>query len=292
MSQIPTIELKHNDQAVFFAYRTMEEVHKKLGGKPDVPHRHDYYTVILAKKACGRHIIDYVDYPLLSNMVFFVAPGQVHQVIIQGEPSGDILMFNDEFLAQNLIQSSFIHNLGLFSDLATTPPLQIAHDVFQHLLFLSAKIGEAFALEPSFKFDTIASYLKLLLIECNKFAVQPLQTDEQSLQSGRNIVGRFKQLLEDHFSRWHKVADYANEMHISSDYLNNVIKTTVGKTAKEFILHRLILESKRLGLHTELSNKEIAYQLGFDDPSHFSKFFKREEGSSFSDFRKLIAVSS
>jgi AraC-like DNA-binding protein len=98
-------------------------------------------------------------------------------------------------------------------------------------------------------------------------------------------VKNFKDLLEKHFIDWKKVGDYATELNLSSDYLNNVVKATIGKTAKELIQQRTVLEAKRLGLHTNLSTKEIAYQIGFDDPSHFSKFFKNVEGASFTDFR-------
>ncbi|NJO90517.1 MAG: AraC family transcriptional regulator [Chloroflexia bacterium] len=72
---------------------------------------------------------------------------------------------------------------------------------------------------------------------------------------------------------------------MSPDYLNSVIKSGVGKTAKELIQQRIILESKRYGLHTQLTTKEIAYKLGFEDPSHFSRFFKTSEGISFAQFR-------
>ena len=63
------------------------------------------------------------------------------------------------------------------------------------------------------------------------------------------------------------------------------MKSTIGKTAKEFIIQRIMLEAKRLGLHTNMSTKEIAYSLGYDDPSHFSKLFKKTESLAFSEFR-------
>jgi len=95
-------------------------------------------------------------------------------------------------------------------------------------------------------------------------------------------------LLEKNYSQWHQVNTYAMQLNITPDYLNNVIKSSIGKTAKELIVQRIIMEAKRLGLHTVLSLKEIAFALGFEDPSHFSKFYKNETGQPFSDFRATI----
>ena len=290
MSTIPSLELLHENKKVFFAYRTMEENHERLKDQPDVPHRHEYFTILLVKNACGKHIVDYQEFLMKPKTVFFVAPGQVHQVLINGFPKGDIILFNSKFLLQNYINDTFIRNLGLFSETDTTPPLHVGDETFEKLVQFSAKIGEGFKSDEEYKFDIIASYLKLFLIECNKYAVPPKVENLQTIQSGKLLLTNFKALLDEKFSYWHKVNMYAEALNITSDYLNNVVKTTTGKTAKEFILERLVLEAKRMGVHTDLSNKEIAYTVGFDDPSHFSKLFKKSEGVAFSDFRKSLEL--
>ena len=289
VQSIPTQQLMHNNEKVFFAFRTMSENYNRTGGKPDIPHKHDFYTVILVRKALGSHFIDFAEFKMNSQTVFFVSPGQVHQIVIESsDPEGDILMFNDEFLSQNYISEQFITNLGLFSCGTGTPPIDLPFIVFEKLSSLSLEIKEAFGVDSSFKFDSIAALLKLFLIECNKLAIHPKDENPQTIQSGRPIVSMFKELINKHYSQWHKVAEYATAMSISPDYLNNVIKSNLGKTAKEMIFQRIVLEAKRMGLHTGLTNKEISYHLGFDDPSHFSKFFKNETGELFSDFRTAL----
>lgn len=291
MQQIPTQELIHRNGKVFFAFRTMEENHERSGGKPDVPHRHDFYTIILVKDAQGKHFVDYVEYPIKPGTLFFVSPEQVHQVVVEGSvPSGDIIMFNPEFLIRYSISEDFIQNLGLFSCGIGTPPMEIPDPEKEKLITLSGEINQTFQKELPFKFETIAAYLQLFLIECNKFAVRSKDQNPQNLQSGRPLIKNFRELLDNHFHNWHKVIEYADALNITSDYLNNVLKSNLGKSAKEMIFDRIILESKRLGLHTELTSKEIAYRLGFDDPSHFSKFFKNETGEPFSDFRAALLL--
>lgn len=285
---IPSQQLMHNSQKVFFAFRTMEENHLRTNGQPDIPHKHEFYTILLVKNACGKHWIDYQEHPMKPGVIFLLSPGQVHQIISNIPPEGDIIMFNDEFLDRNFVSREFITNLGLFSCQTSTPPLELPDENFQRVLAISGEIKLTFEQETDFKFDAIAAYLKLLLIECNKFAVKGIDSNPQSVQSGRPILRNFRQLLETNFAQWHKVNEYAAELNITADYLNNVVKSNVGKTAKELIMDRIIIESKRLGLHTELSSKEIAYQLGYDDPSHFSKLFKNETGIPFSEFRQLL----
>lgn len=286
MQEIPTQELTHRNEKVFFAFRTMEENHERTGGKPDVPHRHDFYTIILVKNATGKHFVDYVEYQIKPNIIFFVNPEQVHQVVVEGDiPSGDIIMFNADFLMRYSIDEDFIFNLGLFSCGTGTPPLLIPDGGMNKLIALSNEISDAFTNDEPYKFEVIAAFVKLFLIECNKYAVPSQNLNPQNLQSGRPLIKNFRELLDNHYSDWHKVSDYANALNITSDYLNNVLKSNLGKTAKEMIFQRIILEAKRLGLHTELTSKEIAYRLGFDDPSHFSKFFKNETGESFSEFK-------
>lgn len=288
---IPSYELYHNGEKVSFAIRTMEEIHSKLGNIKDVPHRHDYYTILWAGKACGEHYIDYKQYNIRPNYIFFVNPNQVHQVITFGKPEGFVIMFTKDFLHQNYISEEFLSNLGLFSDTNDTPPLKITEDDTEQLKTIAYNIKNTFDTKGAFWKDKLSSYLKLFLIECNKYAPTPLEENPQLLQSSRQIIKEFKLLVETNFSNWHKVSDYARELNISADYLNSVIKNTIGKTAKEFIQNRLVLEAKRLGVHTTLNTKEIAFQIGFEDPSHFSKFFKKTEGLPFSNFRKSIEVN-
>jgi AraC-like DNA-binding protein len=285
---LPTYELRHNNQEVEFAIRSTKDVMAMFGDYTDKPHRHDYYTVLWSHNHAGKHIVDYREFELKPNDIFFVSPGQVHQVIHNENPDGTVILFTCDFLSKNYISESFITNLNLFSEIDSTPPIKISDQSAVLMKDLIDKMRLAILTDDQFKNDTIGAYLKLFLIECNKYAHIAKSENPQTIQSGKVILKNFKDLLEINFSLWMKVSDYSGELNISSDYLNEVIKTTTGKTAKELIQQRIVLEAKRLGLHTDLSSKEIAYRLGFSDPSHFSKFFKNCEGESFTNFRNAL----
>ena len=92
--------------------------------------------------------------------------------------------------------------------------------------------------------------------------------------------------LEKKFKEKKMVADYAAELFITPNYLNGIIKKITGFSAGYHIRQRVVLEAKRLGRYSDAGMKEIAYSLGFEDSSHFSKFFKAVAGMNFSDFKK------
>ncbi len=97
---------------------------------------------------------------------------------------------------------------------------------------------------------------------------------------------QFNRLLEAHFRHQHRTAFYAKEIGLSTGYLNEVLKKTSGKPAKTLILDRLFLEARRKASQRGVSLQEAAYDLGFHDPAHFSRFFKQQSGLTFLQFRQ------
>jgi AraC-like DNA-binding protein len=284
--KIYSLDLLYAGSPTSFVMRSMEEIEREQGGFVDDPHRHNFYSIIWSFKATGRHIIDFHEYAIEPGSVFFVSPWQVHQVITNPGATGLLILFTPEFLQQNSIREDFISNLRLFRDSDETPPLPLSESASQRLMVFADAMSQAFASADEMKFETIGAYLKLFLIDCNAQCSLFPDSNTQNIEVGRSLVQRFKGLVEKHFTEWHQVQDYARELNVSPGYLNDVISSAIHKPAKEYIQNRLILETKRLSLFTGKSIKEIGYQLGFDDPSHFSKFFKAFTGNSIVEFRE------
>mgnify|MGYP000356442481 FL=1 len=263
----------------------MGEIHDRAGGKVDVPHRHDYYTVILIKEAKGQHIIDYHSYDLAPLQVHFVSPGQVHQVVTPSRPKGSVFTFSRDFLVENNIPESFISNINLFRQFGETPPLGIDEITFERLSRILKEMQECLPLELHYRKRALGALLQLFLIYCNNSCLLDMtQLDEEN--SGVCMLRDFKKLVNENFQQWHKVAEYAPILHVSPKHLSHTIKQLTGKTAKEVIQDRLTLEAKRLLFHTDLSIKEIAFRVGFEAPLHFSSFFKKQAGQSPSQYRQ------
>ena len=270
---------------ISFGISRMEDIYVKRNGRVDEPHRHNYYTVLIVKQAKGQHKIDFNSYDLNQQQVFFVAPGQVHQVIEEEKSFGYAMTFSNQFLVENSIPLSFIESLNLFQNYGQSPPLTPAKEQFETIEGYADRIFNLFNRDNNMKSLSIGSFLKLLLIECNNIcSINPIESDVDT--SGDNLIRAFKKSVNKNYKKEHSTTFYANELHITPDHLNRTVKAKMGKTAKDYIQARIITEAKRLLYFTELTNKEIAYELGFNEPANFSAFFKKHTQLSPSHFKK------
>jgi len=104
-------------------------------------------------------------------------------------------------------------------------------------------------------------------------------------------IRQFEELINLHFIEKKEIKDYADMMNITPNYLNALCKTFLNKTASLLLQERLLVESQRLLTHTDLSIKEIVFQLGFNDTSYFTRFFKKLSSKTPIEFRKLFENS-
>ena len=278
-------EVYSEEGNVSFGIFRMEDIYLEQNGEPDEPHRHDYYTVLIVKKAKGVHKIDFNIYEFSNKQIFFVAPGQVHQVNTTEKPTGFAMTFSNQFLVKNSIPLSFIDNLNLFQNYGQSPPIMPNKQQFETIEHYANQIFELNISNANMRCLSISAFLKLLLIECNNVCcINPIEMDVDT--NGYNLIRAFKKAVEKDYKKEHSTTYYANILYVSPDHLNRTFKAKTGKTAKEYIQSRIITEAKRLLYFSNLTNKEIAYELGFSEPANFSAFFKRHTQSSPLHFKK------
>ncbi len=278
-------EVYSEEGNVSFGIFRMEDIYLEQNGEPDEPHRHDYYTVLIVKKAKGVHKIDFNIYEFSNKQIFFVAPGQVHQVNTTEKPTGFAMTFSNQFLVKNSIPLSFIDNLNLFQNYGQSPPIMPNKQQFETIEHYANQIFELNISNANMRCLSISAFLKLLLIECNNVCcINPIEMDVDT--TGYNLIRAFKKAVEKDYKKEHSTTYYANILYVSPDHLNRTFKAKTGKTAKEYIQSRIITEAKRLLYFSNSTNKEIAYELGFSEPANFSAFFKRHTQSSPLHFKK------
>lgn len=135
--------------------------------------------------------------------------------------------------------------------------------------------------------DMLQMMLKRLLILCTRIYKEQTQLtnfDRKQL----DIVREYNYLVEIHFKTKHKVSDYAEMLNKSPKTLSNVFKKYGEKSPLQIIQDRIVLESRRLLRYSDKTIKEITYEVGYEDIQTFSRFFKKIEGISPSDFKKTI----
>jgi AraC family transcriptional regulator, transcriptional activator of pobA len=286
--RIFSLDLQYKDMPVPFVIKKLDGIDNLALGTEVNPHRHNYYSIIWPLAGGGKHIIDFREYPISPDHIFFVSPWQVHQVTVTSSLKAYVILFTSEFLDKNSIRNDFVSNLRLFRNSDETPPLPLDEKMADKLRIFAESMISAFNNQADMYLEIIGAYLKLFLIECNGQCSLIPGSNLQNIEVSKTLVKSFKDLVERQYSSSHQVKDYAETLNVTPNYLNEVIKTSMNIPAKEFIQNRLILEAKRMVIFTEKSAKEIGFELGFDDPSHFSKFFKSNTGQTLQAFKENL----
>jgi len=284
-NEIKTYQLIDQDhKKTSFSIKTMEELFH--ANHADKPHRHDYYTIVLVKSASGVHFIDFKEYSFTNNCLFFIQPGQVHQILTDEEPKGWTITFTEGFLLQSGISCQLLNDIYLLNDYEEFPPLNLHDHEMQWFQNIIDGIVHFQHQADRFKYEALGSLLKLFLIQSNNLCTLSPSSNSQIMESGNQLLRHFKGLVEQQFRNYHKVNEYASQLAVTPDHLNKTVKALTGKSAKTFIGSRIITEAKRILLFTDSTNKELAFELGFEEPSHFNSFFKRSTGLTPSLFRE------
>ena len=241
----------------------------------EYPHRHDFYEILFLTKGSGFHIIDFKKYTIQPNVIFFLAPGQVHSLELSDDVEGYIFLFTSEFYLFNKQNKNELLELPFFYNLSSeTPPLYLKYnkDIVEFADFFTKASTEIKERKQGFETAVIA-FLDLILIKCNR--LYPRFLPSKTSKKGKLLVKRFKQLIDENYQEHRKVRDYADMLHITPSHLTEVVKELTGKSSQELIQEKLIIESKKLLTYTELNATQIAFRLNFKDQSYFSKFFKK-----------------
>ncbi|MCG8579274.1 MAG: AraC family transcriptional regulator [Bacteroidales bacterium] len=291
-NQIKTFQLtRPNGEATDFVIKSTADIYEQMEANQELtdhPHRHDYYTIIVVEKALGGvHIIDFKEYPLNEAAVHFVYPGQVHQFLSQSKPNGYVLNFSSTFLMKNGISEELIDRVYLYNSYGDSPPMPVNEHQLSTLFGIIEQMNNYHQGDNYFRYEALGALLKLFII--NISGACTLSHLNSEYESGSNqLIRDFKKLIRIKYKSSHKVQHYASELSVSSDYLNRFVKEKTGKSAKDYIQDKLVIEAKRLLLFSDLSSKELAFELGFEEPSHFNSFFKKHSGLSPIAFRKTV----
>ena len=248
-----------------------------------VPHRHNYYEVFLFIEGSGSHFIDFENFPIHNNSIHFVSPGQVHMVKRGIGSYGFAILFSRDFYYTNARQDT-LFTLPFLNNNSRKPVIDLNEEQFEPLLQLVKEMENEFNGADPHRQELIYSLLNILLIRAKRYFSD---SRDSATESGPGRIFRqFRVLLENSFTTLHSPSAYAEKLAVSEKYLNQVVKNISGRTVSEHIAARISLEARRLLLHSDLSFKEIAAFLHFEDASYFSRFFRKQSGKTPSQFRQ------
>lgn len=258
-------------------------VKHEIDGKNNLgkPHKHDFYLIFFIEKGSGSHFIDFRHYEVHDYQIFFLAPGQVHNWILDRDTSGYQLMFTYDLLRQE----RFDLFLPYF-ERKSEPHIKLNYEDFSSVLSVLVSL-EAELSSVKDKFSEEISMLKLnLLFKLLQRYHSPTSLIQSDPSYG--LLSDFIIDIDKYYKDSSSVRFYAERLHITPNYLSILTRKHLGKSANVIIRERILLEAKRLLASTNLSAKEIAYELGFSDSAYFSKSFKQHTGKTALQFRKEL----
>jgi AraC family transcriptional activator of pobA len=251
------------------------------------PHQ-DNFSIICIREGFGTYCIEGITKTAEAGQLFFVVPGCTHHFTPYPGASGHIITFSAAFLTQTAEDLEGFHASGLSLRFSYCPVINTQPDVQEELLHIAEKMVRESVNYFLMRTEMLCRYLKIYLVHILR---QMDATDGHAEPANTcPLVRKFTALLEKHFKEKKMVADYARELAVSSNHLNFMVKKYSGYSASYHIRQRIVLEAKRKAIHSDSTMKEIAYDLGFDDIAHFSKYFKNAAGNNFSSFKKAIGV--
>lgn len=279
--QIPHIDLDRA-QPVAFQIRQLRDLNypQPQIEKNEQPHRHNFQELIWIASGSGLHEIDGKQLAIHPNTLYLIAQGQVHCFLAAEAIHGYVLRFTDDFIPDTVAAPTGRFHQALFNNVQTLSALRIDHNDTQSIERLLELLNDEYHRADAAGSEAILQHLlQVLLIK-----VEQLLDDSADApgnpESGSPLLARFLTLLEANYAARHDVEFYAQALATTPRQLSSTVKHHQGKTAKQLIEERLMLEAKRNLRFTDMTVKEIAEQLGFSDPSYFSKVFRRHTSLS------------
>lgn len=226
---------------------------------------------------------------LESNMLFFSGEGHIQSWQSIKPLSGFIIYFTSDFYSivhkKNKLHSDF----PFFTQNASMG-IKITQQESEHLKNTCENIIQLSQQDLANKNDIFRSYLNIILLESKNLYEKKVGTGSVIEDSDTRILNQFNQLIEAQYGTvteniLKSVKEFANKMAVHPTHLNYVVKSLTGKTALQTIHNRRLLEAKSLLLQTSKSVSEIAYDLHFDNPTHFVRFVKKKTGKTPVQFR-------
>lgn len=274
MSSGKTIPI-HNLTFEKFQVMTLENGHPE--NFHDI-HRHNFFEIIWFQETQRNSLLelDFKEYSIQDNHICIIAPGQVFNMKLRGE-KGFVFAISREVF-QEVSEIEMILESGtqpFFLDSKSSETCQIITELIRQEYQENSRI------------NLIKAYLRAFCI-----IIAELLTTSDDIGNDKLRIQQLITLIEKHYTTQKDTTFYAEKLSVSNHHLNDIVRVLRGTTVKKMIGQRLLLEAKRELSFGVLTVKEVAFKLGFNDASYFSRFFKKHTGYNPEQFKNFSISDS
>lgn len=288
MKTIPILNIQQfeEEQPLHDFYSNDLESHlKKNGDVVYKPHKHNFYLCILFTEGTGIHEIDFNAYTVEPGSVFFLKPGQTHSWRFDCKPKGYLFFHTQDFYELSF-SNRLLNQFPFYFSQKNTPSLVLSTNQILGLNNKFEELNKEYYQKLPYQEIKITSIVNTIYIDLARCYIDSKPKEVKSSLRYIETLRSLEKEIEHSYLLEKSAKFYANRLNVSSKHLNRIVKTTLDKTTTEIISERVLLEAKRLIVHSDNSLSIIAEILGFEDYAYFSKVFKSKTKMTPLAFKK------
>jgi AraC family transcriptional activator of pobA len=270
------------------------EVHDRRMCKSAIDtHRLDFYLVSLATKGEGMHIFGTKQYDIKENTLCFIGPGVISSWQAQAVThEGIFCTFSEDFFNLGRINKQFLQEIPFFHPDGKAV-LELTKEMATDCLALFTMMHNEYSSRNIYSHEILRSFLHVLLNKVYAWHRDQGFDHRAGNHAGTRLVRNFTEMYRrdveplnhDRRIQVKTISEYARALHVSQNHLTDTVKSITGKTAGQLIHDHLIQQATILLKQSSRSVSEIAWLLGYDDPSYFARYYKRQTGFTPSAIR-------
>lgn len=254
------------------------------------PHRASFYHILWYQKGGFDHMVDFEPVPIEDNMLLFLNKDIVHFYDNDADVKGKGILFTDAFFGSTEADVRLLKESILFNDLFGVSAIRLPAGASVFSAMFELMETEVKKAADPYQGKILKNLLHNFLLHAER---ERRTQDFKEIKKGPDLdyILLFRDLLETHFRVHKQVSFYAGELSVTEKRLNQATSRILGKTSKQMIDDRILLEAKRLLVHSTDTIKEIAYQLGFLEPTNFIKYFRKHSLHTPVEFREKLTIA-
>lgn len=258
------------------------QLNKNLISKP---HSHNFYLCVVFTAGTGTHEIDFHSYNISPGKVFFLQPGQTHFWHFKSPPQGYIFFHSQEFYEMQYLNHT-LKSFPFYYSYQNPPLLDLNAEQLTEINQNFKDIHIEYQQSQLFRTLRIVNIINGIYIKLTRIYIADINIEMLVSSNYSKTLEHLEKLINAYFYTEKSPKFYANKLNITTKHLNRITQKTINKTTSQLISERVLLEAKRLIVHSDNNLAGIANILEFSDYAYFSKFFKSKIGINPIDFKK------
>lgn len=263
---------------------TIENLKKKaqvLNHNPEKAHQIKFNLIVYYTHGKTKQLVDFVWHDIQENNLMHLSKGQINAFQFNESTKGFVILFTDHYLQQQLNRLPENTVNRMFNPHLFSPKIQMPKD--SNIINYVSLFFDEFHKQNEYQSSVCDALFTIIFSKLE--ALKGFQTFHIKKTEKLVTFLRFKDLVSTHFTKSRNADFYASKLNITYKHLNNICKSLLHITAKTFIDEFIILEAKRRLINSTVKSNELAYQLGFNEPTNFIKYFKKFTGLTPNSFK-------